>query len=363
MKIPKEPQPVVAGNIELAPPPKELVKVHLGKRKQAQKTDEGSYASEPGTHTLPAPLVAQVGAKAVVAAEHLGRGLARLAELAFQPLTVHFGAVASAGGARDAKALQGAMDGVVTASWALADAVKALKAAPDNEGARAAFSTCAAALDAAKARMLAVGASEPDKRVLFLDTTDAVEVGHGKPAATTKLAFAVQKLTGDHAFARALKGALKLDEAGYARAVDAALRASEWTTLGELAAPSAVLAFPGPPDGAGRAVIVGLPAENARLARALGLLAGEPADALEQHLRYTGKESAGAQILGVIRMLSSLVEKRDFRTQERLGVADVQAALLQNARAALSGAPEPKVDAALVSALQPALAHAIDVLR
>jgi hypothetical protein len=251
-----------------------------------------------------------------------------------------------------------AMTSLVKSTQDMAAAKDALKGDVDNASKRAAFDASAKSLDAAKSAMLdTIRTAGGDKHVLALDSVDAVEVAHGKMGATTKLGFAVESLTQGKVGAT-LQKALNLDDAGFAKARDAALRASEWTTLGEMTTTSSVLAFPGPPDGAGRALITQLPAQSAQLAKELGLVDGDAHRALADHLTYTGKESGGAQLLGIARMLSSLATRRDFRTKEQLSQDDIHNELMKNARP-----PDPKVDARLVSLLQPVLGEALAALR
>jgi hypothetical protein len=252
-----------------------------------------------------------------------------------------------------------AMTALVRSSQDVAAAKDELKKDLKDAAKLASFQAKAKALDASKKAMLDVIRSSPagDRRIRALDTVDAVEVAHGKPGATTKLGFAVESLTQGR-LAEVFQKALGLDDAAFAAARDAALRASEWTTLGEMTAPSSTLAFPGPLDDAGRSRVATLPAEGTRLAKELGLLDGDALAALEQHLTYKTDTGSGAQLLGLVRMLSSLSQRRDFRTKEQLSADEVHAELMKNAQP-----PHAKIDARLVSALQPVLADVLKALR
>jgi hypothetical protein len=297
---------------------------------------------------------ASVGTAGVFALGNIAAGLDALAD--FEPGKVSFGGV---GGAKR-EDLTDQMFGVVSASQNLADAVSALKADPSSTAARSRFEEAAKSLDEAQHTMLDAIKRQPagERRIVTLDTCDAAEVGHGKPAATTKLGYAVETLTKGK-FGDALKKALHLDDAGFAKARDIALRASEWTTLGDLTIASKTLAQPSAPSGEERAQIAKLPQASAQLAQELGLVDQQTADALAGHMEFKGRDSSPAsQILGAVRMLASLSEPRMFRDKALLSVNDIHDALMQNAKA-----PQPKIDAALVSMLQPVLSDAVAALR
>jgi hypothetical protein len=269
--------------------------------------------------------------------------------------------LASAGLAKTATARDIAMFATVKGAWQLKDAKDELKQALGDAKLNQAFFHKASALDGAKKGMLAAlttTTSAEERRVLALDATDALEVAHGKPAATTKLIHTAETLTRSRPFNDLVKEALGFaDEASYGAALDHALRAAEWTTLGELQAPSAVLAWPGPlSDADKRDVIAPLTERGARLAEELKLLSGDGLAALRDHQRFSGQETAGAQLLGLLRQVSSLSERRDFRSKELLDAEQIAAELKKSAE-------RGQLNPALVEGIGPVLAGLLPALR
>jgi hypothetical protein len=235
-------------------------------------------------------------------------------------------ALDAAGLKRDAGLDELAMFGMAKGQQELASASQALKVDLQSADKKAAFDKAATALDRSKRVMLDVLHAMPaaDRHVLALDACDAVEAGHGKPGATTKLGFALEALGKNGAFSSHVKGALGLDDAQWRAALEGAAKASEWISLGELAAPSAVLAYPGPlTDAQRRDVIAPLSRAGAFMAGELGLVDAAGLAALEGHMVFTGAEPASAQLLGLSRQLLALSERRDFRTKEQLSKTEI----------------------------------------
>jgi hypothetical protein len=105
-----------------------------------------------------------------------------------------------------------------------------------------------------------------------------------------------------------------VDDAGFASIKDSALRASEWTNLGELTTSSAVLAYPGVlSDAQKQEHIAPLAKNGSALAKELGLLDHAGLAALDGHMRFTGKESPAAQLLGWASHMAALTEHKENR--------------------------------------------------